>query len=165
MIDNFEGRLVQVKIDKNGVWSAAPAGVRHQLSLFNVYICQFKLLNYNVCCYAGTYETHTNRLLLLQKRAVRLINDAPFLSHTDPLFFSSGLLKIHDIYKLNVGLYMFDHWHEDRYNRTHSYDTRNRNDLLPNRPRMTITQNSLSVAGPRIWNRIPLETRNRVERF
>ena len=48
-----------------------------------------------------------------------------------------------------------DHAGTSLFDRTHSYDTRNRNDLLPDRARLTITQNSISVAGPNIWNSIP----------
>ena len=117
-------------------------------------------LNYCICCYSGTYSTHLNRLLLLQKRAIRIINNAPFLAHTDPLFLSSGILKIYDLYKLNVGAYMFDHWQSGGFNRTHQYNTRNRDDLLPNRPRLTVARNSLSVAGPNIWNTIPSDIQN-----
>ena len=58
----------------------------------------YSYLNYNVCCYASTYATHLNKLFLLQKRSIRIINNAPFLAHTDELFFSNGILKVHDIY-------------------------------------------------------------------
>ena len=71
---------------------------------YNLIYCH---LNYNVCCYASTYESHLNKLYFLQKKAIRIINNAPFLAHTDPLFFSNGILKVHDIHKLNVGLYMY----------------------------------------------------------
>ena len=124
------------------------------------YALIYSYLNYNIICYAGTYDTHLHRLLLLQKRAVRILSNASFLDHTDPLFYSNGILKIHDIYNLNVGMYMYDRAQSGLYNRTHVYNTRNRDDLLPNRPRMTITQNSLSVAGPNIWNSIPTEIQN-----
>ena len=131
-------------------------------------------LNYNICCYAGTYDTHLNRLLLLQKRAIRIINKSTFLANTDPLFYSNKILKIHDMYKLNVGLYMFDRWESGSYDRTHDYNTRNRDSLVPNTARLTVTQNSLSVVGPNLWNTIPqliqhspskLSFRNRYKEF
>ena len=55
---------------------------------------------------------------------------------------------------------MYNQWHSGIYNRTHVYSTRNRDDLLPNQARLTISQNSLSHAGPNIWNSIPLEIKN-----
>ena len=112
-------------------------------------------LNYNVCCYASTYETHLNKLFLLQKRAVRIINNAPILANTDPLFFSNGILKIFDIHKLNIGLYMYDHDTPSQLIRSHDYSTRGSNDLRPGNARLTLTLNSISVVGPNIWNSIP----------
>ena len=113
-------------------------------------------LNYNITCYAGTYDSHINRLLLLQKRAIRIINKSTFLAHTDPLFHSNKILKVQDLYKLNVGLYMYDNLEPGRYSVTHDYDTRNRNSLVPSRARITASDSSLSVAGPIIWNSVPL---------
>ena len=118
-------------------------------------------LNYNICCYLGTSDANVNRLFLLQKRAVRIINGAGFLDHTDPLFYAKNILKIRDLYKLNVGLFMFERRDADDYERNHSYNTRNRNDLLPRQTRLTATlNNSLSSIGPNIWNNIPDNIRN-----
>ena len=125
------------------------------------YSLVYPYLNYNVCSYAGEYpNSHLDRLLLLQKRLVRIISNAPYLAHTDELFLENKILKIHDIYKLNVGLYMYDHWQDGLYDRLHSYNTRNREDLNPNRTRLTICRNWISVAGPNIWNSIPASIQN-----
>ena len=118
------------------------------------------MLNYNICSYAGTYDTHLNRLFLLQKRAVRLICNDSFLAHTDPLFFRTGILKLHDIYRLNVALYMFEARHSGIFNRNHHYATRSYQDLVPFDNRLTVTGNSLRVSGPIIWNSIPQDIRS-----
>ena len=124
------------------------------------YNLVYSYLNYNICCYASTYDTHLNKLYLLQKRIIRTINNAPFLAHTDPLFFSNGILKIHDIHKLNIGLYMFEHNALPRFVRPHDYLTRGHNNPLPPYARLTLTQNSISVVGPTILTTIPEEIRN-----
>ena len=56
-----------------------------------------------------------------QKRVIRIMNNASYLAHTDPLLFSNGILKVHDIYKLNVGLYMYDHDSPTQFIRSHEY--------------------------------------------
>ena len=99
-------------------------------------------------------------MFLLQKRAVRLICGESFLAHTDPLFFQTGILKFHDIYRLNVALYMFEARHSGIFDRNHHYATRSHHDLVPFHARLTITKNSLRVSGPNIWNSIPQEIRN-----
>ena len=117
-------------------------------------------LTYNVCCYASTYESHLNKLLLLQKRAIRILNHASFLAHTEPLFFSSGILKIKDIHKLNVGLYMYENNTSVQFMRPHDYPTRGHDSPRPQSARLTLTLNSISVVGPNIWNSIPEIIRN-----
>ena len=144
-------------------------GIIYKLSMLNVpmsvliqvyYSIAYPYLSYNVCSYAGTYPTHINRIFLLQKRLIRIVNRSLFLAHTNELFYNSRILKIQDIYKLNIALYMFEHRNSGLYERTHSYGTRNRNNLIPNRARLTITENSMSNIGPNIWNSIPVDIRS-----
>ena len=45
---------------------------------------------------------------ILQKRALRIINNRGYSSHIDPIFKSEQILKILDIYKLHVSLFMYD---------------------------------------------------------
>ena len=104
------------------------------------YSLIYSLLNYNICSYAGTYNVHLNRLFLLQKRAVRLICNESFLAHTDPLFYRTGILKLHDIYRLNVAMFMFEARHLDIFHRNHHYNTRSYQDLVPSNARLTITE-------------------------
>ena len=124
------------------------------------YSLIYSLLNYNISAYAGTYNIHLNRLFLLQKRAVRLICDESFLAHTDPHFSRTNILKFHDIYRLNIALYMFEARHSGIFDRNHRYSTRSYYDLVPFHARLTATKNSLRVCGPNIWNTIPQEIRN-----
>ena len=120
----------------------------------------YSYLNYNVCCYASTYDSHLNKLYLLQKRAIRIMNNASFQAHTDPLFFSNGILKIQDIYKLNIGLYMYQHNSSAHFLRPHDYATRGHDNPISPYARLTLTQNSISVVGPNIWNSIPDDIKN-----
>ena len=122
----------------------------------------YSYLNYKICTYAATYQTHINRLLLLRKKDIRNITCSDYLAHTDPLFYSMSILKIHDIYKLNVGLYGYSDQHT--FERIHSYDTRNHDDLLPGRARLRVCEFALSVAAPRIFNSIPAEIQTALTR-
>ena len=62
-------------------------------------------LNYGLIVWANPNQNATpNRPLLLQKRALRIINKEKYNSHTDPLFKSSKLLKLPDLYKLKCSV-------------------------------------------------------------
>ena len=116
-------------------------------------------LNYNICCYAATYTTHTHRLLLLQKKAIRNVTHSNYLAHTDHLFHSYRILKIDDIYKFNVGLYAYSHQH--LFERIPSaYNIRNANELVPGRARIRACEFSLSVSAPKIFNSIPTDIKS-----
>ena len=154
--------LISTKISKSTgiIYKLAKLKMPFKVLKQLYYNLIYSHLNYNVCCYASTYSTHLNKLFLLQKRVIRIINNASFLAHTDPLFFSNGILKVHDIYKLNVGLYMYDHDTPSQFIRSHEYSTRRGSDLLPGYARITLTRNSMSVVGPNIWNSIPDDIKN-----
>jgi len=64
---------------------------------------------YFFCCnlvWASTYRTNFIRLEILQKRVIRTIAKAPWDTHTDPIFKNLGILKFHDIYLIQQGLFM-----------------------------------------------------------
>ena len=119
-------------------------------------------LNYNICSYASTYPTHLNHLILLQKRALRIINNESYLAHTNALFKSNKILKVQDLYKLNVGIYTYDHI--GMYSRNHEHDTRGANDLISAQSRLRVTSNSIHFTGPQIFNSIPIEIRTKPTR-
>ena len=51
------------------------------------------------------------KLQTLLKRALRIINNKGYRSHTDPIFRSENILKITDIHNVHVSLFMFDYYH------------------------------------------------------
>ena len=74
------------------------------LTLYNSFILPY--LNYSVIVWGGSI-TQYNKLFILQKRAVRIMLKAGYLDHTTPLFTNLNLLKLTDIYYLNLGKFMF----------------------------------------------------------
>ena len=108
----------------------------------------------------GTNDVHLNKLLLLQKKIVRIITGESYLAHTTPLFRRTGILKVKDlhIYLLAIHSYKEYHMHNLRQP-NHTYNTRNRNDAVPQFQRLTLTQNSIHFAGPVVWISSPADIR------
>ena len=50
------------------------------------YALVYPYFHYCIIVWGSTYPTNLNRLILLQKRIVRIVNKKPFDAHTDPLF-------------------------------------------------------------------------------
>ena len=110
--------------------------------------------------WGSTYVTHLEPLFKLQKKAVRLIHNSDYLSHTNNLFLNSKLLKLEDIYNYQLGIFMFKNEISVNFERQHSYNTRNRNELLPQFNRLSLGQHSVFYRGPKFWNEIPIRIKN-----
>ena len=63
----------------------------------------YSYLQYCILVWGLTYPTHLKRLVLLQKRIVRIISKKGFDAHTNPLFKNLMILKLEDIYSLHLG--------------------------------------------------------------
>ena len=121
----------------------------------------YPYLTYCNVSWGHTYSVHLQSLYVLQKRCVRLINGAHFLSPSNPLFMESRLLKLEDINKLQLGRYIFKNPDiVQEFQRFHAYYTCNNISLKPNFQRLTLTQQSVNYRAPKTWNDIPLHIRN-----
>ena len=106
--------------------------------------------------FGATYATHIQPLILLQKRAIRLISNAGYLDNTEPLFKAQQILKLNDLYNHNVACYVFKNRNIlDSFSVTHNHNTRNNNMFLPPFERLRSTSQSVIFNGIRIWNTIP----------
>ena len=104
-------------------------------------------------------DININPLIMLQKKIIRLITHSSYLAHTSPLFYKKGILKIRDIYKYVLGVYIFNRKALLEYP-LHSYNTRNRDLAIPSFQRLVLCERSLSCNGPRLWNTLPEEIKN-----
>ena len=64
-------------------------------------------MTYCVEIWGNTYLTNLKSIIILQKRAVRIIDKTKINSHTNPLFYKFRLLKMLDIVKLNTCIVMY----------------------------------------------------------
>ena len=146
------------------------------------YSLVYPHLIYGIEVWGSADETHLNRLLILQKKIVRLIcfsdirqPDYSFLP-SDPLFFKLEIHKIQDIFKLNISKFIFKclkrctpvNFHS-WYHLTSSinkYNTRSKfvniENLVETRTLFVPTARTsnyglklLKVLGPRVWNSLP----------
>ena len=142
-------------------------GVQSLVSLYFSLILPH--LSYCLLVWGSASDSLLKPLELLQKRCVRLITKSPFLAHTDPLFKQYKILKIRDLYKFRLAILAFGKRSElrDVFGRSHSHSTRNRDTLLPEFQRLSLTQKSIAFQLPSLWNNIPddIKTSPTLSRF
>ena len=59
----------------------------------------YTYINYCNLIWGSANPTNIEPLFLLQKKAIRIVNHASYLEHTDPLFKKSKLLTVHQVFK------------------------------------------------------------------
>ena len=98
------------------------------------YALIYPYLTYCNILWASTYPSNLNRLLLMQKRAVRASTNACYRAHTKPLFLQLNVLDVYQINTFYAAKFMFlYHGHSlpSSFNtlfttgsQIHTYDTR-----------------------------------------
>ena len=100
---------------------------------------------------------------------MRIIGNVHFRSHTDVLFYSNNVLKIYDIYCLNLAVLMFQYQNRELpsvfdniftvNNEVHNYPTRQINLYHLPRTRTALAQNTFIFTAPKFWNSLPKDIR------
>ena len=136
----------------------------HLFQLYNALI--YPYLSYGILLWGFTYKTYLNKLVILQKKAVRIIGTVPYNSHTHGLFQTFKILKLNDIYKLYLGKHTFMKLNNllpkpllgnmTLCEEVHSHNTRQASQILKKRTRTALVANSFINKGPEYWNGLPM---------
>ena len=153
-------QIIISKISKTiGIFFKIRYLVPYKVLLSLYYSLIYPYLIYCLLVWGGTFKTHLADILILQKKVVRIITNSNYFAHTDPLFHSTGILKIGDLYEFHLAIYGFKNKNNFKYP-THSYETRFRNRALPSFSRLSVSQRSISHAVPKVFNSLPLHVQN-----
>ena len=139
------------------------------LSSSNLKLLYFSLvhthLSYGTMIWGGTYKTHIHKLEIIQKKAIRSIYKANYNAHTSPLFKKSNILKLCDIFNIQIGKLVFKCINQlsppslsDLFTRNadfHSYQTRNNNNPRALKPNALLVSQNFVIRAPAMWSTLP----------
>ena len=133
------------------------------LLLYNALILPH--LNYSLLLWGNSNITSLSNLYKIQKRAARNICHAPYRACSHPLFRNLGILTIYDLYKYQLGIFVFKSRHGIlpspfdnfyTYNSSfHSYNTRSKHFLNQPYVRTKLAHSQLRSTGVQFWNSLP----------
>lgn len=138
---------------------------KHLLILY--YSLVYPYITYGITLWGNAHATHLSNLIVMQKKLVRIMTNSAFLAHTEPLFKRLAILKLEDVYKLQICKYVLSflrnllptllmsiftpvshgHSHVTRQHTTHR--------LVVPISRTTVSRQSIVYMGPEIWNSLP----------
>ena len=132
-------------------------------TLYNSMILPY--LYYCNLAWGGTYEANLQRIIvfvILQKHALRIVNNSTYDANTSPIFKELKLLKFHDIHSFQLGFFMFSLKNSTlppKFNnlclinsQIHNYNTRNAHSFRLPLCRTNTRQFSIYFQGPKFYN-------------
>ena len=119
-------------------------------------------INNGILAWGNANKSDLNRLLLIQKKAIRIVTNSGYRSHTNVLFFENNILKITDLYLFQLGQFMFKlnrhdlpHIFQDMFlknSSVHHYPTRQTDSYHLPLTRTLFAYRTLTFTGPNFWN-------------
>ena len=128
--------------------------------LRSIYFAIFhSYLNYQIL----SWGSHCSQLFPLQKKAIRIINKEHYLQHTEPLFKQSRILKLEDLYKVELSKLFYKHKLQilpkylqeipfKQNSNFHEYGTRRAGELRPSRPLTEYDRSTIRNSIPTVIN-------------
>ena len=116
----------------------------------------------NHCPWTSPNSTKLDTIFKLQKKAMRIINNSNYHSHTKQIFLNFKTLNIFDINKLQTALFMYRFTNNTlpnsfsnfltKHSDIHNYNTRHAQHYVATSPSTNQIKYSIKVSGPKIWN-------------
>lgn len=134
-------------------------------ALYSLY-CTLILpyLNYGIMAWGSACVTYLSKLYRVQKKSLRIISNSYYRAETHPLLLRFNTLNVFDMYKLELGSFMFKYTNNllppvfnhafTKHSQVHSYNTRYKDNLTIPKVRKGFSNKNVYYSGPLLWNNI-----------
>ena len=134
-------------------------------------------LYYGLPIWGATFQAHLNKLIIMQKKIIRMISWARYDAHTLPLFHNLGLMNLADLHRFQVCKFVFTNLSSVLpkplnnicipAGRVHEHMTRLNRSWKLHIPllRTTMATHSMLYWGPTYWNNLPFQLDHSNEHF
>ena len=119
-------KFLGVTIDQNLTWKtpidnvskniSKGIGILYQIKhfvperiLYSLY-CTLILpyINYGILAWGNACKSHLDKVFKLQKKALRIISNSHYRSHSAPIFKNYNVLNVYDTYKIEIRTFMYN---------------------------------------------------------
>ena len=162
--------MIMTKINRNiGIIRR----LKHILPLHILTTLYYSLIHPHLHYMILAWGYNTDQVTIAQKKALRLIHNEHYLSHTDPLFRSSKILKHKDLHQSAQLKFCYKYLHSelpdyfnnmnfDKNNDIHSHFTRNNDSLRSVKPTTEYSRKILRNSLPGVINALPNDIKSSI---
>ena len=119
-------------------------------------------ISYGIESWYGAPQCASNRIIVLQKKAIRAIHSLPYNCHTKDYFKSAHILNVAELFNLKLGIHMYNMFTTQNFSTNsdlHDHNTRNRNNIITPHLHRTRSQSCWMYRGIHLWNTMPVNLR------
>ena len=118
-------------------------------------------LSYGICVYGASTHKNLERILLLQKRAIRIMLNLKYYDHVREHFTNLEILTVFDQYIFDCILYIKNNENKLTFRKDiHSYNTRGKNEIHIPQHKLTFYNKKTSFIGTKFINSLPNDLKN-----
>jgi len=170
-LDSYMKWEVHIKYVEKKIASGLYAlnALKHMLPTRILTTLYYTMINpfliYGCVLWGNTYKRYLHKIVILQKKAVRIIKHAKYNTTSSLLFKQCNILKFKDIYKVSSSQLMYKLNNDTapiplrgmipKNRDIHNRDTRHRNNYITIKHKNHVVQQSYLVEGPKNWNQLP----------
>ena len=121
-------------------------------------------INYGLILWGAAAKKYMNRIWTLQKKAIRIVALETYNAHSNPLFHKLRILKLSDIYHLQLAQFMHKMYHKElpeplndkfiSHSQIHDYNTRNRTHPRLPKIKTVVASKSIYYQSTSLWYKI-----------
>jgi hypothetical protein len=136
------------------------------------YSLFYSHISYGLILWGSATKTVKNKIIIMQKKAIRLITGSHYNAHTTPLFSELKALKFEDIYELQLGKFIYCLYQNNIpkplqsffsiNSDTHNYNTRNLNNPCIPLHKSNVTAMSIFSKSYKLWYNMELDLKSTV---
>ena len=130
----------------------------------------YPYLTYGLPLWGSTFNVHKKKIITVQKKIIRIISNAKYNDHTEPLFKKACILKLDDLYNVEILKIIYKHAHNQLpepiakmfilNSEVHERNTRQHADFHIKKCRTTLATQHIASKGPLIWNALPVNIKH-----
>ncbi len=133
------------------------------------YAFVYSYLSYCLSLWGSAADVYTNDVIVIQKRAVRLVANVCSIAHSRPLAFNFNILLFNELYQFKCACIVFKLLNSPHFQMFHNLNLhnnasgrglRNMANLTVQYSRTCVRQKSFVCSAIKIWNSVPIIVRN-----
>lgn len=160
-IENISNKIASAVFALNQIKNILPLNIRK--IVYNSLVRSH--IEYGIMTWGSAKKSKLQKIIKIQKKAVRAVNNDTFRAHTDPIFSSLEILKFKDTYTISILDFMHKYYHSKLPN---SFNNMFTSLAEPNRTKSyklelvkhKSLENFPAAIFPKVWNAIELNIKD-----